>query len=690
MVGRSVGQYKFVEKLGAGGMGEIYKAQDTKLNRFVAIKVLPAAKSGDPERRKRFLQEAQAASSLNHPSIITIHDVLSEGDTEFMVMEFVIGKTLNDTIPKGGLRVPQALKYALQMADALSAAHGAGIIHRDLKPANVMLNQSGLIKVLDFGLAKLTDRSPMGLIGEDEETMVASAPLTVEGAIMGTVSYMSPEQAQGMKVDARSDIFSFGALLYEMVTGLRAFEGETALTTLSAILRDDVRPMIDVAPDVPPQLETVIQRCLKKKEDDRYQSMREVQAALSLLKRDSDSGSLYTMRVGVVNPLSGEMPAPSGAPISLGSTTASGSQSPLAQGLASQGPASQGPASDVRKPSPVTSLGERATNTKIAVAAGVVAVLLAGAGTFFYLRERSARQAATESARVASQAAAEAAAQAQAQLEEQQARETAAKLAAEQTVTNDSIVNLVTEKVPLQLILDHIRTAETTQFDLSTTELIRLTKAGVSAVLVEQMRNPKRVFVLPSSQGKQAKSSSTAVPIPVPVTATSTPAPAPTPTSVPIATSGDSHVLAVAPAVTPVAAPVTSAVQTMSVQLSDAVPFRITLAAAISADAEQGRALRFVASEDFKAQGVVIIRKGASIFGEVSEGAKKGKFFGMGASKLSFVLTRAEGAGGQDVKVRAVAARRADGPVQRQVMASTQGAEYIAYIDGPQTVTVPK
>lgn len=419
MLGRSVGQYKFVEKLGAGGMGEIYKAQDTKLNRFVAIKVLPASKSGDPERRKRFLQEAQAASSLNHPSTITIHDVLSDGDTEFMVMEYVMGKTLNDAIPKGGLRVPLALKYALQMADALSAAHGAGIVHRDLKPANVMVTQSSLVKVLDFGLAKLTDRSPMGAIGEEDETMAANAPLTVEGAIMGTVSYMSPEQAQGKKVDTRSDVFSFGALLYEMVTGLRAFEGETALTTLSAILRDDVKPMADVAPDVPSPLEAVIQRCLKKKEDDRYQSMREVQGALSLLKRDSDSGSLYTMRIGVT-------PAPSGDPATLAAVTAAGAQAPFAPASASQAglsqsaSVSQGPASDARKLAPVTAttITERATNTRIAIAAGVVIVVLAGAGTFFYMRERAARQAAVESARVASQAAAEATAQAQAQLEE--------------------------------------------------------------------------------------------------------------------------------------------------------------------------------------------------------------------------------------------------------------------------------
>src|ERR1700674_5248801 len=179
MVGRSINQYQFTEKLGAGGMGEIYKAHDTRLNRIVAIKVLPSAKSGDPDRRRRFLQEAQAASGLNHPSIITIHDVISEGDTEYMVMEFVQGKTLNDLIPKGGLRVPLVIKYALQMSDALSTAHAAGIVHRDLKPANVMVTESGLVKILDFGLAKLTDESE---VSEADATRTERA-VTEDGTV---------------------------------------------------------------------------------------------------------------------------------------------------------------------------------------------------------------------------------------------------------------------------------------------------------------------------------------------------------------------------------------------------------------------------------------------------------------------------------------------------------------------------
>src|SRR5665213_988966 len=211
MVGRKVGQYQFLEKLGAGGMGEIYKAQDSRLGRVVAIKVLPSARSGDPERRRRFLQEAQAASGLNHPSISVIHDIVSEGDTEYMVMEYVAGKTLNDLIPKGGLRVPQALKYALQISDALNVAHAAGIIHRDLKPSNIMVTDAGLVKVLDFGLAKLTEPQ-LDAGGDATRTMLAQ---TGAATLLGTAAYMSPEQVEGQAADARSDIFSFGSTLYE-------------------------------------------------------------------------------------------------------------------------------------------------------------------------------------------------------------------------------------------------------------------------------------------------------------------------------------------------------------------------------------------------------------------------------------------------------------------------------------------
>jgi serine/threonine protein kinase len=272
-------------------MGEIYKARDSRLNRMVAVKVLAPGRTRDPAGRRRFIQEAQAASALNHPNIITIHDILPDGDTQYMVMEYVSGKTLHDLIAGGKLPVSQVLQLALQMANALGVAHAAGIIHRDFKPANVMVTGSGLVKILDFGLAKLTDLSArMSDTSDGEQNTLTAAPLTREGSIMGTVHYMSPEQAEGLKVDGRSDIFSFGAVLYEMLTGCRAFDGDSGISTLSAVLRDEVRPIHDIAPEVPAEVANFVSRCLRKNATARWQSMTEVEAALNSLKRQSDSG----------------------------------------------------------------------------------------------------------------------------------------------------------------------------------------------------------------------------------------------------------------------------------------------------------------------------------------------------------------------------------------------------------------
>jgi serine/threonine-protein kinase len=291
-------QFQLLEKLGAGGMGEVYRARDTRLNRIVAIKVLRADRGSDSSSRRRFFQEAQAASALNHPNIITIHDVVSSGGNDLIVMECVIGKTLGDLIPRGGLRIPQAINYALQLADALSVAHNAGIIHRDLKPGNIMVTDRGLLKILDFGLAKLTQ--PF----DDMDDTLASAPLTVEGALVGTVAYMAPEQAQGKKADARSDIFSFGSVLYEMTTGQRAFPGSSTADILSAVLRDEPRPVLEIAPDVPPDLVSIIERCLRKNPEVRWQSMADIHRALEELKQVSDSGMLYRSRLESLTPSS--------------------------------------------------------------------------------------------------------------------------------------------------------------------------------------------------------------------------------------------------------------------------------------------------------------------------------------------------------------------------------------------------
>jgi eukaryotic-like serine/threonine-protein kinase len=284
MIGETLAHYQILEKLGEGGMGVVYKARDSHLDRLVALKVLPAEKVADPERKRRFVQEAKAASALNHPSIITIHDIASEHDIDFIVMEYVRGKTLDAVVPRKGLRLNETLKFAIQIADALAKAHSAGIVHRDLKPTNAMVTDDGLVKVLDFGLAKLTEVSDSG----DERTLQSQ---TDEGTIVGTVSYMSPEQAEGKKVDARSDIFSFGSVLYEMATGQRAFHGDSKMSTMAAIMNQEPEPLSQLVPGIPRDLEKIIVRCLRKAPERRWQSMADIQVALTEIKEESESGS---------------------------------------------------------------------------------------------------------------------------------------------------------------------------------------------------------------------------------------------------------------------------------------------------------------------------------------------------------------------------------------------------------------
>jgi serine/threonine protein kinase len=281
LLGQQLDSYQTLSLLGAGGMGVVYKARDTRLNRSVAIKVLPRDQVSDPERKRRFIREARAASALNHPNIITIYDIGSEGGIDFIVMEYVAGKTLDQRIPRKGMRLSEALKLAVQMADALAKAHSAGIVHRDLKPGNVMVSEDGLVKVLDFGLAKLTEAES----GERPTRSLES--LTETGMIVGTVSYMSPEQAEGKKVDVRSDIFSFGAVLYEMVTGQRAFAGESNLAILTAILREEPKPASQIVKGLPQELEKIIDRCLRKDPGWRFQHMGDVRVELGELKERS-------------------------------------------------------------------------------------------------------------------------------------------------------------------------------------------------------------------------------------------------------------------------------------------------------------------------------------------------------------------------------------------------------------------
>ena len=284
LTGRVIAHYQILEKLGEGGMGVVYKARDTHLDRFVAIKVLPPGKVLDSDSKRRFVQEARAASALNHPGIVTVHDISSEGGQDFIVMEYLSGKPLDRLIPRRGLPLGEALKYALQIADALATAHAGGIIHRDLKPANIMVDDHGTVKVLDFGLAKLTGPP------DSDWASTRSAPArTAEGTIVGTVAYMSPEQAQGKPVDARSDVFSFGAVLYEMVTGRPAFRGETSMSTLAAVINQNPQP---AGPDVPRDLERIISRCLRKDPDRRFHHMIDLKVALADLQEESDAGAL--------------------------------------------------------------------------------------------------------------------------------------------------------------------------------------------------------------------------------------------------------------------------------------------------------------------------------------------------------------------------------------------------------------
>jgi Tol biopolymer transport system component len=274
-------------------MGVVYRAVDSHLDRAAAIKVLSeSAVSAD--REKRFVQEAKAASSLNHANIVTIYDIdtqeIDGKPVHYIAMEYVAGETLDHLIGRKGLRVRAALKYAAQIADALAAAHAAGIVHRDLKPSNVMVTPQGAVKVLDFGLAKLNEETEADAFAE---TMHGDGvPLTEEGTILGTVAYMSPEQAEGKKVDARSDIFSFGSVLYEMVTGQRAFVGKSKLASLSAVLNQEPQPASQVVADIPSELDRIIARCMKKDPARRWQSMADVKVALDELRDEMESSSI--------------------------------------------------------------------------------------------------------------------------------------------------------------------------------------------------------------------------------------------------------------------------------------------------------------------------------------------------------------------------------------------------------------
>ncbi len=296
LTGQTLLHYVIIEKIGEGGMGAVYKAQDTHLDRPVAVKVLPHDKMADPDRKNRFVQEAKAASSLNHPNIVVVHDIASDHGLDFIVMEYIEGKTLDQLIGRKGLKLTEALGYASQIADGLAKAHAAGIVHRDLKPTNIMVTGDGRVKILDFGLAKLTEEVPPADIGPTATLGRPGKPQTEEGFILGTVAYMSPEQAEGKKVDSRSDVFSFGSVLYEMLTGQKAFQRDGRIATLAAILHDEPKPAGQLNETLPPDIEQALARCLRKDPQRRWQNMSDLKVVLQDLKEDSESGKLRAPR----------------------------------------------------------------------------------------------------------------------------------------------------------------------------------------------------------------------------------------------------------------------------------------------------------------------------------------------------------------------------------------------------------
>ncbi|HKP86946.1 MAG TPA: protein kinase [Blastocatellia bacterium] len=300
-VGRSIGPYKIREEIGRGGMGEVYLAEDSRLGRRVALKLLPSRFTTNKDRLRRFQQEARAASALNHPNIITIHEVGQADGTHFIATEFVEGCTVRSLIGAAAMGLREAMDVAIQVASALQAAHDAGIVHRDIKPENVMLRPDGYVKVVDFGLAKLSDRNTPA----DDTGARFSAIDTNPGMVMGTASYMSPEQARGLAVDARTDIFSLGVVLYEMIAGRAPFQGATLSDILVAILEKQPAPLSSCATEAPAEIESIVNKALQKNREDRYQTAKELLDDLRKLKQDFEiqarieSGSPEELLAGV-------------------------------------------------------------------------------------------------------------------------------------------------------------------------------------------------------------------------------------------------------------------------------------------------------------------------------------------------------------------------------------------------------